>query len=558
MIYLKLRNNIILDSDLQLAEREIFHIFGSVQRITRDNCSIVSFLSLEQTQSNIRKGDVIGYYVSHCHVDVHKLLLYLSFIQEIWSVDDEYWDVENPCCCARIKGVICAIPLMAMSEFLSYSHSDSENTMEEIVLALAGVQPSNKNIQKAIQRTLTSTPHVHSLHAYKAKFFPRFVRALIISNIDLNNANSAVCDPYVGSGTTLVESSLLGFPSMGIDIDPLSCFISKTKIDVLSGEESSESPKQRKCSEELNYHFPDIIWRKFQRWGTEDEGHEYEDMISKELSSITKKCGMQSTLHKISLSDALTRKFNIRMMGTGSGRFALEIAKTSLGSLIKSNLKCCQSASHTIASLKRVYDLEISRAQVINGDATRRSVKDKSVDIIVTSPPYIPASSGREDYLVGKIISLNAMKLLDNSFVTDFANKSVGAMDNLNDLSLDNLPQEVSDLYTWLINDELRSIKAKPIVSYYNSIRRSLEEDVRTLKDNGTIIYIIGKETVFYNSATKKIVYKVVCDSIFRKIAESVGLQVVEQIDIELDKKNVNARPRSTDKYYECAIVMKK
>lgn len=123
---------------------------------------------------------------------------------------------------------------------------------------------------------------------------------------------------------------------------------------------------------------------------------------------------------------------------------------------------------------------------------------------------------------------------------------------------MSNFPKEVSDFITWLLSDELRKVKAKPIISYYNSIRKSLIEDKRCIKDDGTIIYVIGKETIFYSMSTREILYKVECDTIFKKIAGTIGLKVVDTINIELDKKNLNARPRSLDKYYECAIIMKK
>lgn len=83
-------------------------------------------------------------------------------------------------------------------------------------------------------------------------------------------------------------------------------------------------------------------------------------------------------------------------------------------------------------------------------------------------------------------------------------------------------------------------------------------EDRRIIKQSGKIIYIIGKESIFYNNLTKEILYKVECDKIFIEIAESIGLQIEDVIHIELDKKETVARPRSSDKYYETAIIMSK
>ena len=153
-------------------------------------------------------------------------------------------------------------------------------------------------------------------------------------------------------------------------------------------------------------------------------------------------------------------------------------------------------------------------------------------------------------------MSLTALGLLKDK--DSILSNSVGSMTNDEDLSLDKLPQSVSQLYKCLSNDELRKNKAAPIVAYYNSIRKSLMEDKRTVKNKGKIIYIIGKESVFYSNTTKEILYRVVCDEIFIEIAKSIGLKIDEVINIELDKKDAVARPRSSDKYYETAIIMSK
>ena len=376
-------------------------------------------------------------------------------------------------------------------------------------------------------------------------------------NFDTNELN--ICDPYVGSGTTLIESSLLGYKSFGYDIDPLSCFISGVKsraIDIKINDLCIPSkdliPTPSKCV----FSFPTEIAKKFERWNKFEEREQYEKEISKELDLIEQETGFYKQLHQIALSDALTRKFNIRMMGTGSGRFALEIGSKSLKALINSNIKTSLNALKTIELLKDIYNITSSSTAVYNGNATNRTCEDNSCDIIVTSPPYLPASSGRENYLIGKITSLTALDLLKDK--DSILSNSVGSMTNDEDLSLDKLPQSVSHLYQWLLNDELRKIKATPIVAYYNSIRKSLLEDKRTIKNKGKIIYIIGKESVFYSNTTKEILYRVNCDKIFIEIAKSTGLKIDEVINIELNKKDAVARPRSSDKYYETAIIMSK
>lgn len=67
----------------------------------------------------------------------------------------------------------------------------------------------------------------HSYHSYSAKYIPQIPRYLI-SN--LTKRNDLILDNFVGSGTTLVESKVLGRHAIGVDVNPLACLVSKVKI----------------------------------------------------------------------------------------------------------------------------------------------------------------------------------------------------------------------------------------------------------------------------------------------------------------------------------------
>ena len=72
----------------------------------------------------------------------------------------------------------------------------------------------------------------HGIHEYKGKFNPQIVHALL--NILGAKENSAVLDPFCGSGTTLVESAINGFSSYGFDINPLAVQLATLKVKVLT------------------------------------------------------------------------------------------------------------------------------------------------------------------------------------------------------------------------------------------------------------------------------------------------------------------------------------
>lgn len=71
----------------------------------------------------------------------------------------------------------------------------------------------------------------HGIHEYRGKFFPQLVRSLI--NIAKVPTGGLVADPMCGSGTTLVEATLGQCRGFGLDMNPLSVFMSNVKCSLL-------------------------------------------------------------------------------------------------------------------------------------------------------------------------------------------------------------------------------------------------------------------------------------------------------------------------------------
>ncbi|MDF2770112.1 MAG: methylase protein, partial [Nitrososphaeraceae archaeon] len=66
----------------------------------------------------------------------------------------------------------------------------------------------------------------HNYHRYPAKFIPQLAARLIKEN---SQVEELVCDPFMGSGTTLVESIVNGRRTYGTDINPVAVLITKAK-----------------------------------------------------------------------------------------------------------------------------------------------------------------------------------------------------------------------------------------------------------------------------------------------------------------------------------------
>src|SRR5919197_4823145 len=78
---------------------------------------------------------------------------------------------------------------------------------------------------KKLRRTQTSYL-THDYHRYPAKFIPQLAERLIKEN---SYPGDLVCDPFMGSGTTLLEAIINSRRAYGSDINPVSVLISEAK-----------------------------------------------------------------------------------------------------------------------------------------------------------------------------------------------------------------------------------------------------------------------------------------------------------------------------------------
>lgn len=80
----------------------------------------------------------------------------------------------------------------------------------------------------AFNRTRSVNQYLtHWIYPYRGKFHPQMVRGLL--NILGVGPGSLVYEPYLGSGTTALEASLLGADFVGVDLSPLCVLLARVK-----------------------------------------------------------------------------------------------------------------------------------------------------------------------------------------------------------------------------------------------------------------------------------------------------------------------------------------
>lgn len=84
-------------------------------------------------------------------------------------------------------------------------------------------------------REKDTTKHVHRLHPYKGKYIPQLVEYFIDSHTDdfkkgaYFRVGDIILDPFLGSGTTIIQSLEMGIHSVGIDVSEFNCMIASCK-----------------------------------------------------------------------------------------------------------------------------------------------------------------------------------------------------------------------------------------------------------------------------------------------------------------------------------------
>lgn len=92
---------------------------------------------------------------------------------------------------------------------------------EKLETSLNGINLSFANVPE-----YERTKHVHRIHPYLGKFIPQLVEVFLKYYL---KKGDFIIDPFMGSGTTLIEANILGMNSVGIEISQFNCLIAEVK-----------------------------------------------------------------------------------------------------------------------------------------------------------------------------------------------------------------------------------------------------------------------------------------------------------------------------------------
>ncbi len=271
-------------------------------------------------------------------------------------------------------------PVYAEKPFLDFSSITPEFELESL----------NLNWREDDLPQRLRTKHVHSLHPYLGKFVPQ------IAEIFLRKFQpTTVCDPFSGSGTTLVEAATLGVNAVGCDISAFNNLVTTVKtgkydVDMLEYETDdilnrSLNTSQPRLSESRAPYHPSNYLTSWFAPEALDALLAYERLINEYQYSDV----LRLILSRAARSARLTTHFDLDFPKQPQTE---PYYCYKHGRICKPTQDAAQFLRrYSVDTVRRIREFSELRKDValsiITGDT--RTAEFPRFDLVVTSPPYV-------------------------------------------------------------------------------------------------------------------------------------------------------------------------
>ena len=239
----------------------------------------------------------------------------------------------------------------------------------------------------------------HNIHRYSGKFIPQIpARAISL----MTRPGELVVDPYCGSGTTLLESALLGRRSVGVDLNPLAVLIARVKTTpipeatlkelvctlgnalatdgVYSGLPLFQDLVREKVSG--NAQDPRFECEWYRKWF---QPHVLRELVAIDLAIREINSQALSDVARVAFSNILRNSSNAH---SGYPNVMFDKNSPIKGSPTLPFLKTLNRNAKLAASLSNV-SASWSDVSVLRGNATSLPIASGTVDAVISHPPYL-------------------------------------------------------------------------------------------------------------------------------------------------------------------------
>lgn len=326
-----------------------------------------------------------------------------------------------------------------------------------------------------------------------------------------------VLDPMCGSGTVLAAAADRGHAAHGFDVDPLAVLMSSVATQAVSTADVV-AEAERVCALARASSLSEPRWddpetQKFAEYWFAATQRSQLNRLSRELDEVGDDAVRQAL--QVALSRIIVTKAPKASLAADTSHSRPHRVATESG------YDVYRGFEGSVASLTKLLDQRsmVGQVKVSRGDARALDLPDASVDLIITSPPYLNAI----DYLRGHKMSLiwfghtipELRKIRSNS---------IGAERALDGEAL----RQVDDMVSF-IEDSANDSSKLPlatIVRYAHDITLFSRELHRVCRQGAEVVTVIGNSTLRGNYIQN--------DVLVRQAYEGAGFSVRERTEREL------------------------
>lgn len=377
----------------------------------------------------------------------------------------------------------------------------------------------------------------HSYHRYPAKFIPQLAARLIN---EYSAPGTLVIDPFMGSGTTLVEAKLLKRPSIGVDINPAAHLIARAKVTAI--EPSRLSMAIRQLEAMLQDAQQLALFERVEPYTSCDNELRFGERLRYWFDEVTlsKLAWIQSAIDNTALEED-TRDFFY---------CALSHVLKPLSFWHDRSVKPTRRLSKEIPDARDVFLKHVARMQRGNlefwqllnarsavdvpavphcADARQIPVESETAALVVTSPPYVTSYEYADLHQLSVLWFRWASDL--RTFREGFIGRSNGAVDT--DVNPHSPLAEQIVAQVEAVNPR----KAREIALYFSEMYACFKEIRRVLLRRGYVCVIIGNTSLCGVSIQNF--------QVFNQQLSSLGFKIVNTILREIPSKIL---PKTRDK----------
>jgi DNA modification methylase len=336
----------------------------------------------------------------------------------------------------------------------------------------------------------TSTIKLRPIHPFPARMAP----SIALRRLSGKRKALQVLDPMVGSGTTAVAARLRGHQAIGFDTDPLALLIAKSWAADIDPNHLRQKAVRvlemaRKKYRELAYgsaypNAADAETKAFIRFWFDLTNRRQLTALAHYISQI------RQPADRTLLWCAFSRLIITKKVGVS---LAMDVSHSRPHK--KYDLAPVRPFDRFLSSVEAILRntpfssvRKAPAAKIRKGDARKLPLDDSSIDLVITSPPYLNAI----DYLRGHKLSLVWMEHWIQD-LRELRSKNVGTECPLSSDLSDDLKRALGRMGNITrLPERIQNI----LKQYIRDMDRVFSEIARVLRDNGEAVVVIGDSTI--------------------------------------------------------------